>query len=787
MICDVCSGVLKDCRNLIETSRTWYTMEESNFYRKSVSSVGDDADKEDDDYEVTTNDNDTGNYAATIEEEAVQQDIFDAKQTSQDAEDAFDSEHAISCIAETENSTSLMGDTTIGDGQTDIGEVPDRPTSTDSQSASSSDNSSFTVTNTGGRHALYGHHVSLSDLQAAARTGCQICWQVEHSMSIQPASASKHMRPVNSSLPQFHTLAVVNGSPEILFLHVFDSVPPLRSICTFSLKPQNGEWAAVAASQVISKNTASCESLRVAQQWIHDCSSGHLSCKMETRDTQWYPTRLLDLGDLNQEDLSEVRLISTASHSPKGHYTTLSHRWGDAEFLQLKHHNLENLARGIQIDKLPRTFREAMTFSKGLQIRYLWIDSLCIMQDDVSDWAFEASQMHLVYSNSHCNLSASDAQDSLQGLFRDRDPRALCSTEVDVCLIAEYTAENTPQKCLLTNEYLFYMSLVECSLNKRGWVFQERFLAPRVLHFCRDQLFWECRHHTACEQHQAGLDRSFYNNFFGVSVKVNNAFLEKDKASWYRLWQRLIHTYSYTSLTFPGDKLVAISGIAKMIRSHVLDEYVAGMWRKDLNRQLLWEASENVSRSPVYRAPSWSWASIDGRIFYADVHVRTPYIEVVDIHIEYATGDETGQINGGWLDLKGALRPVLLKQSKVSETLFLSIDDDDDKRSPRNGARLDDSSLDVDVILRQSAAAQHFCILAALPSDERDTPDFLHYYCFILLRLVNFEEGHYERIGLAKSPYEDNVQALMQSLNEEAKMSLPCLRYEDGNHTIRVI
>ena len=507
-------------------------------------------------------------------------------------------------------------------------------------------------------------------------------------------------------------------------------------------------------------------SLQIAKKWINDCVTGHASCRPDPRSGRWYPSRLLDLDDPTQDGLTILRLITTKSHSLEGHYTTLSHRWGHAKFLQLTRHNLEDFHREISIAELPQTFRDAILVSKALQIRYLWVDSLCIVQDDASDWAFEASQMHMVYSNSHCNISASHAEDSTEGLFRGRNSRALCSTEVDIGMGNYYTTKKARQAHVLMDGSLIQTSIDDCPLSKRGWVLQERVLAPRVLHFSRDQIFFECRTHIACELYDAGVPELYYLYPHTATAKVNHAFRLRDKGSWYRMWQKLIQMYSAMSLTYPSDKLAAISGIAKMVQSVVHDEYVAGMWRENLVDQLQWRIDSHTTRPLVYRAPSWSWTSVDGKIMFNWYpHDRVDMdAEIVDLHIEYATEDKTGQVLGGWLELKGILWSVQLERNDLSKEIWVANFQDGDEEGDYISAYFDDASLEDNFIVQQSAAGEHFFM-------------YLAGYCLIL-RLSDHTNKLYERIGIAQCDFDPR---------ELGKESLPCIRYEDGKHTIRII
>jgi hypothetical protein len=525
-------------------------------------------------------------------------------------------------------------------------------------------------------------------------------------------------------------------------------------------------------------------SLQIAKEWLDLCVTTHDWCAPEPPSGRWYPSRLLDLDDPTQDGLTSLRVITTKSHSLEGHYTTLSHRWGQAKFLQLTRHNVEEFHRKIPIDELPQTFREAILVSKALQVRYLWIDSLCIVQDDASDWAFEASQMRMVYSNSHCNISASHAEDSTKGLFRDRDPHALCNTEVNISTSSYYSSKKAQQVYVLANDYIIADSMNDSPLSKRGWVLQERILAPRVLHFARDQIILECRTCVACELHNAGAHNE-YRRFSTSSMKPNHAFWKKDKASWYEKWRYWIQQYSGMSLTYPSDKLAAISGIAKMVQSVVRDEYVAGMWRKDLSSQLIWgNGVGSTVRPSIYSAPSWSWASVEGHTLLNSYPFdrEKVEVEVVDLHIEYATEDETGQILSGWLDLKGSLQAVQLEHNTLTGEGWLMKFRDGDEDIHNIVADLDDASLEDNVIVQQSAAAEYFCMYV--------TSGF-----HLILRLVDCTNKLYERVGTARVYADRSPSGLdketknrsRSSLDEETKRSLPCNRYEGGKHTIRII
>jgi hypothetical protein len=239
--------------------------------------------------------------------------------------------------------------------------------------------------------------------------------------------------------------------------------------------------------------------------WIDHCTTNHTRCKRTPKDFQWYPTRLLDIG-IPQAATGTTRLVVTAENETSGPYLTLSHYWGSAEFLQLTRSSLGDFQKGIRSDHLPRTFQDCILIARRMDIRYIWIDSLCIIQDkdDVTDWLREAALIHSVDSNSFCNISATGAADSSNGLFFTRDPQMLGSVEVELKLVGLEKTETSTTYTLI--DFLFWRNeLSRAHLHKRAWVVQERLLAPRVLHFGEKQLFWECCEMDAAESYPSGL------------------------------------------------------------------------------------------------------------------------------------------------------------------------------------------------------------------------------------------------------------------------------------------
>jgi len=196
------------------------------------------------------------------------------------------------------------------------------------------------------------------------------------------------------------------------------------------------------------------------------------------------PTRLIEVGD-------HIRLVETATIKPC-RYVALSHCWGPLQkhqrFCTYKQ-NITQRKAVIVFDDLPRTFRDAVTVTQGLSVRYIWIDSLCIIQDDENDWQSEASKMEQVFSAAYCTIGASAAKSSLQGFLTERIPRSVVKVPVDV--------SKAIYACLNIDD--FHNDVELSPLNSRGWVLQERALSRRTIFFTSTQVYWECGAGIHCE------------------------------------------------------------------------------------------------------------------------------------------------------------------------------------------------------------------------------------------------------------------------------------------------
>ena len=191
-----------------------------------------------------------------------------------------------------------------------------------------------------------------------------------------------------------------------------------------------------------------------------------------------------------------------------------------------------------------------------------------------------------------------------------------------------------------------YNSVIASPLASRAWVLQERLLSPRTLHFSKTELFWECRHCDASE--------SFPN---GLPEFENKHVFVRDRKPLSEIWHTIVRLYAAAKLSFRKDKKVAISGIARLVQKDTQDQCLAGLWRNDIELQLLWyqlTPGKEFAEESRYLAPSWSWASVDEREFLSyDPRIEENrykyYAHVIDAHVVPAGNDPFGELVGGQL------------------------------------------------------------------------------------------------------------------------------------------
>ncbi|KAK3341995.1 heterokaryon incompatibility protein-domain-containing protein [Lasiosphaeria hispida] len=388
------------------------------------------------------------------------------------------------------------------------------------------------------------------------------------------------------------------------------------------------------------------------------------------------PRRVVFLGS----DGGIPRLIDTGEQGTRQPYLALSYCWGLAQTLTTTKATHTSRTAGIPWADIPKTLFEAIEFATYLEVPYIWIDALCIVQDDAADWASEAAKMKDVYENALLTLSATSAPDVSSGIFLPR-------TKLTYPLRAANVSARRP--CTTTHEKLFLYAndhadhMESYPAMSRGWIFQERLLSRRMLYCAHDELIWECRAGIVCEC-------AYKGQHSGPGLGVN-AVVKYKRQDWLSagqgpqqagfpvmaMWVDLLATYTHREFTRYSDRLVAISGIAKKFASLGLGRYLAGVWEAFLPAQLAWARfpGERARASRRIGGPTWSWGSVDQPVCFQQVvpweRIKTSF-KLVDSSVVLKTNDPTGPVETAKLTISGPrvrgtlkMRPNQLREDEI--------------------------------------------------------------------------------------------------------------------------
>ncbi|KAK3345782.1 heterokaryon incompatibility protein-domain-containing protein [Lasiosphaeria hispida] len=433
------------------------------------------------------------------------------------------------------------------------------------------------------------------------------------------------------------------------------------------------------SANLLNGDTSSTLSFERARRWIDTCQTSHQHCG-EGRDVP-LPRRVVDLDHLvNLDGQHGVKLVDT--DNKRGTYVCLSHCWGkDPMPVRTTLSTLTSHTQFILTSSLPKTFQDAIETTRRLGARYIWIDSLCIIQDCPLDWQIESGKMADIYQNSYITIAAVSSSDFRGGCFS-------ADKTGDACI--EFHHEEDGKRTLI--------AVRECKgtgslrsqddsfkafpLFSRAWVYQERMLSRRVLYCNQNELQLECREGLVCECGNRFLaphphPKTAASRGLGEVKKQYAEAVKKygvrGKYSAYELcrhWQRTVTQYSRLQLTQARDKLPALSGCARDIGRLTGDMYLAGLWRASLAEGMLWTVNPPIEcpRPAAWRAPSWSWASVDvsSGIDYTYA-LKTRYRQDFQDKIESAEcalagADITGEVSSGYIRVRSRLSSTYLRR-----------------------------------------------------------------------------------------------------------------------------
>ncbi|CZR70242.1 uncharacterized protein PAC_20143 [Phialocephala subalpina] len=343
------------------------------------------------------------------------------------------------------------------------------------------------------------------------------------------------------------------------------------------------------------------------------------------------PTRVLDVG--NKVNPDRLRLYCT-TESDRGEYVALSHCWGkytreERERFCTFRSNFKARCEKIDFKSLAQSFQDAITVTRALGKQYLWIDSLCIIQEDEADWEREAKRMETVFSQAYCTIAATSATGSTVGFLGPRPNKEYISVSD--------SSESQLYLCETVDD--FTGDVVDGVLNKRGWVYQERALSRRMIHFTTNQTYWECGAGIHCETMTRMKNPTA--QFLG-DPQFPSVTLRSNHAKRIRLFEILFERHSNLGLSFASDRSFAIAGLERRMAKGFDTEIAFGIFKSYIHRSLFWRRSgDKLMRKIEYPkarpVPSWSWMAYDGNITYADIPTK---------EVEWSSDVELLLING---------------------------------------------------------------------------------------------------------------------------------------------
>lgn len=394
---------------------------------------------------------------------------------------------------------------------------------------------------------------------------------------------------------------------------------------------------------------------------LKECMDTHDECKAK-QDPNWYPEKLLYLP-LSEGDETPLRVIETKDHHPSSRYITLSHCWGELRPLCATSENLDQRRSGIRWEELPKTYQDCVTVARELGIQYIWIDSLCIVQDIKPDWARNSQCMDQIYENALFTVGAVSSEDSsvpFLGPEAESDRHTWQSVSIDSSEFTGYPSQVKARKY----DPLLLSSFVRGHLEDRAWAWQERYLSQRMIDFTQEEARWQCKLAKTCE-------------CVGSMNTNNSRSISEEGGKTLRQWRSIVSSYSERHLTYATDRLPALSGAASRFHAVLQSEYLAGSWLSDFPRCLAWyrrEISDSPSGKPImWRSldndiPSWSWASVATETLWVwDTDLRSPSvrqqecdisldnpIELIHVNCKPSTENVFGEVlPGGYIELRG--------------------------------------------------------------------------------------------------------------------------------------
>ncbi|KAK8868947.1 heterokaryon incompatibility protein-domain-containing protein [Apiospora arundinis] len=448
--------------------------------------------------------------------------------------------------------------------------------------------------------------------------------------------------------------------------------------------------------------------------WKLQCISNHRSCRLgyPTTVIKQLPCRLINVEDPDRPFLIETHANMQAD------YVALSYCWGPHEQTQTLRKNIATHLTNIPISTLSNTCKDAVSVAHLLGYKYLWIDALCIIQDDEDDKGLEISRMGHIYRHADLTICAEGSPGAHAGLFPKTlpDPRELYPCQVKI-------SAEAPDRTITRDLTVAGTRNGENYLSRRGWTLQEEILTSRALVIGHGMASWRCTSGIAHETDpvlkplplnpyskdlEYDIPRSMGSSLnvarlrmwlYAPSAARQMASRRHPTAKYpaFLAWYTLIENYSDRDLTVTTDTLPAVQGIASVLKSSLAASYRSGLWAEDLVRGLLWYVAGNDDRSVssqsadsnlAPKVPSWSWAAVGKvRVRFGALRFVADWTctDLADLSLDPSsdlTAPEGGQLLAKGPTLRALLATDQAFTKRRTSTGYMSCTDCSDRYGP---------------------------------------------------------------------------------------------------------
>ena len=445
-----------------------------------------------------------------------------------------------------------------------------------------------------------------------------------------------------------------------------------------------GDSAGIVTARPLQSRLNSTEAYSQITQWLDQCNN-HRDCGGVSLYAN-LPSTLIEVAPADSPGAPRLR----STTGLKGSYLTLSYCWGSKQSYVLTTQNVEVLMQELEVKLLPRTILDAIEVTKSLGVKYLWVDALCIMQDSVEAAARhnmdqELATMDQVYKNATMTIVAACASSVKDGFLQDRPASGQSCFNIP-CRLG-------PGQFFVVHiqDHIIYNDMRE-PINARAWTFQEEFLSPRLLIYASHTLQWQCRTLTC------NLGGSYHCPNPSAAPRLPSPqmlLLESQERNYERgklapdiphhilqHWLRIVMSFSTRKSSLPSDKLPSFSALGVSYAPIFGPRYLAGIWARSAVQQLCWCCPDSrlfFTRPARSRAPSWSWAALDGPVYFPsflqtdNVSVCMPYhcFEIVEWQTDLKSANlPYGEVTAGKLIITTVLRDAIFDPSSSPTIRF---------------------------------------------------------------------------------------------------------------------